>query len=63
MIQENLKRLRTENALTTRELSKLSKVSIVTINKIEKGYVHPLPKTIKKLAKFFKISPKELMGD
>ncbi len=56
-----LRRLRKENALTMRELSERSGVSLDTILKLEHGNREARPGTLRKLAGALSVEPKELM--
>ncbi len=58
-----LRRLRQEGALTMRELSERSGVSLDTILKLEHGDREARPGTLRKLAAALGVEPKELMKE
>lgn len=47
--------------LTVDELSKQSKVNIVTLTRVRRGLQEPMPKTVEKLAKALKVDAAELV--
>lgn len=47
--------------LTMNELSKQSRVNIVTLTKVRKGTQEPTPKTVGKIAKALNISVEEII--
>ncbi len=55
-----LKELRIENVLSQRDLAELSGVTVSTINRLENSLQKPTFKTIRKLAKAFKIKPQDI---
>jgi transcriptional regulator with XRE-family HTH domain len=59
----NLKMLRQRRALSLSDLSLLSDVSRVTINRIENGKQKPSPRTIRKLAEALQVSVEDLTSD
>ena len=60
MNYNNLKDIRIEIGMSIAELSRRSKVSRVTISKIENGESNPTIKTIVALSKVLKKSPNEI---
>jgi transcriptional regulator with XRE-family HTH domain len=56
----NLKALRERRALSLAELSEISKVGRVTINRVENGKQKPRPRTIRALARALKVDVEEL---
>jgi transcriptional regulator with XRE-family HTH domain len=56
----NLKALRQRRALSLADLSKISKVGRVTINRVENGKQRPRPRTIRALAKALQVNVEEL---
>jgi transcriptional regulator with XRE-family HTH domain len=59
----NLKMLRQRRALSLSDLAQLSKVSRVTINRIENGKQKPSPRTIRRLAEALQVSVEVLTID
>jgi transcriptional regulator with XRE-family HTH domain len=59
--RSRLRRLRKENALTMRELSERSDVSLDTILKLEHGEREARPTTLRKLADALGVEPRELL--
>jgi transcriptional regulator with XRE-family HTH domain len=59
----NLKMLRQRRALSLSDLALLSKVSRVTINRIENGKQKPSPRTIRRLAEALQVSVEVLTID
>jgi XRE family transcriptional regulator, regulator of sulfur utilization len=55
-----LKRLRERRALSLSDLSELTGISRVTINRVENRKQKPLPRTIRKLAKALNVEVEEL---
>jgi transcriptional regulator with XRE-family HTH domain len=61
---ERLRRLRREQALSQRDLARVSGVGLDTVNKVETGVRDALPVTLRKLADALGVEPRELMkGD
>ncbi len=58
---QELKRLRTERALSLRELSAGSGVSFDTIGRLELGKQDARPRTVRALAEALGVEPKQLM--
>lgn len=58
---EKIRHLRLDRALTQEKLAELVKVDYTTINKIENAKRNPSLKTIEKIAKALKVSPKDLL--
>jgi transcriptional regulator with XRE-family HTH domain len=59
-----LRRLRRERALSQRDLSRMTGIAFDTISRLETSKQRAQPRTIRKLADFFGVEPKELMqGD
>ncbi len=56
-----LRRLRQEQALGLRDLTKRSGVAYDTISKLETGKREAQPRTLRKLAEALGVEPKELM--
>ena len=59
----NLKMLRQRRALSLSDLAQLSKVSRVTINRVENGKQKPSPRTIRRLAEALQVSVEVLTID
>lgn len=60
-IGEKVKRFRLERDLGQEKLAELAKVDFTTINRIENGKTNPSVKTIEKIARALKVSPKDLL--
>jgi transcriptional regulator with XRE-family HTH domain len=58
---ERLRRLRREQALSLRDLSRLAGVAHDSISKLETGKRDAQPRTIRKLADALGVEPRELM--
>ena len=56
-----LRRLRREQALSQRELSRMTGIAFDTISRLETGKQRAQPRTIRKLADALRVEPKELM--
>jgi transcriptional regulator with XRE-family HTH domain len=56
-----LRRLRREQALSQRELSRMTGIAFDTISRLETGKQRAQPRTIRKLADALGVEPKELM--
>jgi len=63
LMNGNLKSLRERRALSLTDLSMLSKVSRVTINRIENRKQNAQPRTIRALAKALQIDVEELTSE
>ncbi len=59
----NLKGIRQRRALSLSDLSRISKVSRVTINRIENGKQRPHPRTVRALAEALGIDVEVLTSD
>ena len=59
---EKLRELRTERALSLRELAAASGLSHNTIWQLERGDGGAHPRTVRKLAEVFGVTPRELMA-
>ena len=58
-----IKLLRAKRALSLSDLSRLTKLSPVTINRVENGKQKPMPRTIRKLAEALGVSVEEITSD
>ena len=58
---ERLRQLRREQALSQRDLSRMTGVAHDSISQLETGKREAQPRTIRKLAKALGVNPKELM--
>jgi transcriptional regulator with XRE-family HTH domain len=56
-----LKSLRKENVLSQRELARMAGVSYVTVWRLENGFKHAHPQTIRKVAGVLGVEPRELV--
>ena len=56
----NLRRLREQRALSLSDLASMTKLSRVTINRIENGKQRPRPRTIRMLAEALSVPVEEL---
>jgi transcriptional regulator with XRE-family HTH domain len=56
-----LRRLRREQALSQRDLSRITGIAFDTISRLETGKQRAQPRTIRKLADALGVEPKELM--
>ncbi|AZV58383.1 helix-turn-helix transcriptional regulator [Clostridium sp. AWRP] len=64
MLKVNINKIilaRAEARMTVRELSRVSKLAVSTINKIENGYAKPNPVTIGKLAKALNVEVEQII--
>lgn len=59
----NLKRLREQQALSLSDLAHMTKLSRVTINRIENGKQKPMPRTIRKLAEALQVRVENLTSE
>lgn len=62
-IGDNLKRLRTREALTQAEVAKQAGITEVTLSRIERNQTNPHMSTIRKLARVLNVHPRDLVGD
>ena len=62
-MNSKIKLLRTQRALSLSELSQLTKLSRVTINRIENGKQKPMPRTIRKLAEALDVPIEEITSE
>jgi len=62
-MSEKIKKLRQQQALSLSDLARMTKLSRVTINRIENGKQKPMPKTIRRLAKALGVSVQELTSE
>jgi len=62
-IGDNLKRLRTQNALTQAQLARRANVALATVARIERNEVEPHLTNVKKLADALGVHPSVLIGD
>jgi len=62
-MSEKIKKLRQRQALSLSDLAELTKLSRVTINRIENGKQNPMPRTIRRLAKALGVSVQELTAE
>lgn len=58
---ERLRQIRLEQALSQRDLSRMTGVAHDSISQLETGKREAQPKTIRKLAEALEVEPKELM--
>lgn len=56
-----LRRIRLNENLTQEELAAKAKIDFTTLNKIENSKRNPSLKTIEKIARALKVSPKDLL--
>jgi XRE family transcriptional regulator, regulator of sulfur utilization len=62
-IGDNVRRLRTLNALTQEQLAKKAGVAIATVARIERNEVEPHLTNVKKLADALGVQPRELIEE
>ena len=62
-MSEKIKKLRQQQAFSLSDLANLTKLSRVTINRIENGKQKPMPRTIRRLAKALGVSVQELTSE
>ena len=62
-VGENLRRLRTLNALTQAELADRAGLTTAAVARIERGEVEPRPTTLRKLAKALSVQPRDLIEE
>ncbi len=56
-----LKRLREDIALSQRELARLAGLTQMTVWRLENGFEHAHPQTIRKIAGVLGVKPKEIL--
>jgi transcriptional regulator with XRE-family HTH domain len=56
-----LKRLREDQVLSQRELARLARLTQMTVWRLENGFEHAHPQTIRKIAGVLGVKPKELV--
>jgi transcriptional regulator with XRE-family HTH domain len=56
-----LKRLRDDIALSQRELARLAGLTQMTVWRLENGFEHAHPQTIRKIAGVLGVKPKEIL--
>jgi transcriptional regulator with XRE-family HTH domain len=62
-VGENLKRLRTLNALTQEELAAKAGLTTAAVARIERNEAEPRPSTLRKLAGVLEVKPATLVGE
>lgn len=62
-VGDNLKRLRTLNALTQEELATKAGLTAAAVARIERNEAEPRPSTLRKLAEALSVKPAELIGE
>jgi transcriptional regulator with XRE-family HTH domain len=62
-VGDNLKRLRTLNALTQEELANKAGLTPAAVARIERNEAEPRPSTLRKLAGALSVKPAELIGE
>ncbi len=62
-LQDNIKILRENRALSQRDLAKIACLNTATICRIETGQHRPQPGTIRKIATALGVRPEELMTE
>ena len=62
-VGDNLKRLRTLNALTQEELATKAGLTSAAVARIERNEAEPRPSTLRKLASALNVKPAELVGE
>jgi transcriptional regulator with XRE-family HTH domain len=60
-VGDNLKRLRTLNALTQVELAERAGLTTAAVARIERDEAEPRPSTLRKLAKALNVQPRDLI--
>lgn len=58
---EKLKQLREDRVLSQRELARMAGLTHMTVWRLENGYQHAHPQTIRKIAGVLGVEPKELI--
>lgn len=62
-VGDNLKRLRTLNALTQEELANKAGLTPAAVARIERNEAEPRPSTLRKLASALDVKPAEIVGE
>ena len=62
-VGDNLKRLRTLNALTQEELATKAGLTAAAVARIERNEAEPRPSTLRKLATALDVKPAALVGE
>jgi transcriptional regulator with XRE-family HTH domain len=62
-VGDNLKRLRTLNALTQTELAQKSGLTTAAVARIERDEAEPRPSTLRKLAGALHVQPRDLIEE
>lgn len=62
-VGDNLKRLRTLNALTQEELATKAGLTPAAVARIERNEAEPRPSTLRKLAGALSVTPAEIVGE
>jgi transcriptional regulator with XRE-family HTH domain len=62
-VGDNLKRLRTLNALTQEELAAKASLTATAVARIERNEAEPRPSTLRKLAGALGVKPAEIVGE
>jgi transcriptional regulator with XRE-family HTH domain len=62
-VGDNLKRLRTLNALTQEELATKASLTAAAVARIERNEAEPQPSTLRKLAGALGVKPAEIVGE
>jgi transcriptional regulator with XRE-family HTH domain len=60
-VGDNLKRLRTLNALTQVELAQRAGLTTAAVARIERAEAEPRPSTLRKLAEALNVQPRDLI--
>lgn len=60
-LNDNIKILREQKALSQRDLASLARLNPATVNRIETGQHKPQPGTIRKIARALEVRPEELL--
>ena len=62
-VGDNLKRLRTLNALTQEELASKAGLTPAAVARIERNEAEPRPSTLRKLASALDVKPAKIVGE
>jgi transcriptional regulator with XRE-family HTH domain len=62
-VGDNLKRLRTLNALTQEELANKAGLTPAAVARIERNEAEPRPSTLRKLAAALDVKPAQIVGE
>ncbi len=62
-VGDNLKRLRTLNALTQEELANKAGLTPAAVARIERNEAEPRPSTLRKLAAALGVKPAQIVGE